>query len=111
MTDGLAEKSGPAGRAESAVHRLGVVSFLNARPLVDALLGRADCVVRPAVPAKLAAMLAEGACDVALLPVVDYYRGRERLAAVSDACIASDGETMTVRVFSRVPPDKLTRLA
>jgi chorismate dehydratase len=29
---------------------------------------------------------------------------------VSDACIASDGETLTVRVFSQVPPDRVRTL-
>lgn len=89
---------------------LGVVSFLNARPLVDALIGRDDVAVLPGVPARLAARLAAGECDAALLPVVDYWKARDRLEPVSDACIASVGETLTVRVYSRVPPDKVTRL-
>ena len=55
-------------------------------------------------------MLDNGACDVALLPIVDYWRGRDRLALVADGCIASDGETLTVRVFSKAPPDKVSRL-
>jgi chorismate dehydratase len=29
---------------------------------------------------------------------------------ISDACIGCDGETMTVRVFSQVPPDRVCRL-
>lgn len=89
---------------------VGAVSFLNARPLVDSLVDREDIVVRPAVPSRLAAMLESGACDAALMPVVDYWRRRDGLQRVSDACIASSGETMTVRVYSRVPPDKLERL-
>lgn len=89
---------------------LGVVSFLNARPLWRTLERRPELTICPAVPSRLAAMLAEGKCDVALLPVVDYWRGRRRLVRVSDACIASDGETMTVRVFSRVAPEQIQRL-
>lgn len=87
--------------------RLGIVSFLNARPLAAGLLDRPGIVLQPAVPSRLAAMLVGGACDVGLLPVVDLYRHRRTLVGVSNACIASDGETLTVRVFSRVPPDQI----
>lgn len=63
--------------------------------------------IRPAVPSKLAAVLQDRSCDAALLPVVDYWKGRDHLRLVSNACIASDGETLTVRVFSRIPPERL----
>lgn len=92
------------------VATLGVVSFLNALPLYAGLEGRPDVVVRPAVPSELHSMLFQPAADVALLPVVDYWQDRRRLQIVSDGCIASHGETMTVRVFSRVPPDRIARL-
>ncbi len=89
---------------------LGVVSYLNALPLYQTLQGRVRVAIRAAVPAKLAELLAAGACDCAMLPVVDYFRRKDVLEPVGDGCIASDGETLTVRVFSRVPPDKVTRL-
>lgn len=89
---------------------LGVVSYLNALPLYSTLIGRERVAIRAAVPAKLAALLAAGECDCAMLPVVDYFRRKAELEPVGDGCIASDGETLTVRVFSRVPPDKVTRL-
>ncbi len=100
----------PQESAPPRIWTLGAVSFLNARPLVDALVDREGIVVRPAVPSRLAAMLESGACDAALMPVVDYWRRRNVLQRVSDACIASSGETMTVRVYSKVPPDKMERL-
>ncbi len=87
--------------------RLGIVSFLNARPLAAGLLDHPGITLHPAVPSRLAEMLVNGACDVGLLPIVDFYRNRRTLVGVSNACIASDGETMTVRVFSRVPPDQI----
>lgn len=89
---------------------LGVVSYLNALPLYSTLIGRERVAICAAVPAKLAELLASGGCDCAMLPVVDYFRRKEELEPVGDGCIASDGETLTVRVFSRVPPDKVTRL-
>ncbi len=98
--------------AESLIqtYTLGVVSYLNARPLYEFLTDREDVVLRPAVPAALGAMLTAGECDAALLPVVDYWRSRESLGLVSDGCIGSDGETMTVRVFSRRPAGEIRRL-
>lgn len=90
--------------------RLGVVSFLNARPLIEGLATepRVSCVF--CVPADLPEQLAGGAVDAALIPLVDVLRGRGRFGIVSDACIACDGETMTVRVFSQVPPDRVDTL-
>lgn len=89
---------------------LGVVSYLNARPLYETLLSNDRFPFRPAVPSALATMLAAGKCTAALLPVVDYWRNRNVLERVSNACIASDGETMTVRVFARRPAEKITHL-
>lgn len=89
---------------------VGVVSFLNARPLIEGLAQRPGWTLRPAVPSALAAMLDEGMIDVGLLPVVDFHRRRDRLRLISDACIASDGETLTVRVFSRCPAEQIERL-
>jgi len=95
---------------QTQTRTLGVVSFLNALPLHATLAGRPDVQIVPAVPSALAEMLLARRCDAALLPVVDYWRHRDRLAPIGDACIASDGETMTVRVFSKVPAEKIRRL-
>lgn len=89
---------------------LGVVSFLNARPLVAGLDERDDLTLLHAVPSALPDLLHRGEVDVALIPVVDLWRSGNRLSIVSDACIATDAETLTVRVFSRVPPDRIERL-
>jgi chorismate dehydratase len=100
----------PPGQTDAGTQTLGVVSFLNALPLHEALGGREDVAIRPAVPSRLREMLMAGECDVALLPIVDTWRRQDRLVLLSDACIASDGETMTVRVFSKLPPDKVEQL-
>jgi chorismate dehydratase len=52
-------------------------------------------------------MLREGIVDAALIPVIDLARGADRWERISDACIGSDGETLTVRVFSRTPPEHM----
>ncbi len=90
--------------------RLGVVSFLNSRPLIYGLTERADVECVFDVPAVLPGRLERGEVDVALVPIVDLLRNPDRYEVVSDACIACDGETMTVRVFSQLPPDRITQL-
>lgn len=64
----------------------------------------------PAVPARLPDWLDSGKVDAALVPIVDVLRSAGRYRVLSDACIGCDGETMTVRVFSQVPPDRIRTL-
>jgi chorismate dehydratase len=92
------------------MQQLGVVSFLNARPLIDGLdeSRGVQCVLD--VPSALPAGLERGDFDAALIPIVDVLRSAGRFRVVSDACIGCDGETMTVRVFSQVPPDRIRTL-
>jgi chorismate dehydratase len=98
------------GQEHALIHRLGVVSFLNSKPLIDGLADRNDVELCFDVPSRLQEALDRGRVDVALVPIVDVLRSEGRLRVVSDACIACDGETMTVRVFSQVPPDRIHTL-
>lgn len=84
-------------------YRLGVVSYLNSRPLIYGLEAAPDFELTLDVPARLPALLDAGRVDAALVPVVDLVRPQRDWVVVSDGCIACDGETFTVRVFSRVP--------
>jgi chorismate dehydratase len=90
--------------------RLGVVSFLNARPLIEGLENAPEFELLYAVPSQLPALLNAGRVDAALTPVIDLARFGRSWEIVSDACIACDGETLTVRVFSRVPPARISVL-
>lgn len=90
--------------------KLGVVSFLNARPLIHGLDRARDVELVLDVPSKLAELVDAGAVDVALVPIVDFAAADRRWQIVSDACIGCDGETLTVRVFSRIPPEQIRRL-
>ena len=94
-----------------AVLKLGVVSFLNARPLIEGLDESQGVQCLFDVPAELPGRLDRGEVDAALIPIVDVLRGQGRYRIVSDACIGCDGETMTVRVFSQVPPDRIRALS
>ena len=90
--------------------RLGVVSYLNAKPLIAGLDRDPDVQLVYEVPARLALLLDEGAVDAALVPVIDLVQEERAWRIVSDACIGCDGETLTVRVFSRVAAESITRL-
>lgn len=103
----LAESPSPPA---AGLRTLGAVAYLNSRPLTAALEGSPRLRLRHAVPAELAGLLDRGSVELAMVPVVDLWRAGDRWQRVSDCCIASEAETLTVRVFSRVPPDRLTRL-
>lgn len=90
--------------------RLGVVSFLNSRPLIAGLADDPLATLTFDVPAALAGRLERGEVDAALVPIIDVLRRADRWRIVSDACIGCDGETMTVRVFAQVPPDRIETL-
>ena len=91
--------------------RLGCVSYLNARPLIDGLGAGDGIELRADVPARLLADLEAGRVDAALCPVIDYHRAGVELAILPAAGgIGSRGRTLTVRLFSRVEVAELTRV-
>ncbi len=85
------------------VRRVGCVSFLNAKPLIQGLENRADLVVRFDVPSRLLGDLEAGEVDMALCPVIDLQRSVQPLRIVPVGGIGCHGKTLTVRLFSRVP--------
>ncbi len=91
--------------------RLGTVCYLNARPLVASLEPRDDVELIFDVPARLGGLLDAGRVDAALVPLADLIRNAGRWRVVSDACIASEAETLTVRVLARKPPHAIRTLA
>jgi len=93
-----------------STYRLGVVSFLNARPLIQGLDRRPDISLLFDVPARLPELLDREEVHSALVPVIDLVQPDRRWKIISNACIGCDGETLTVRVFSRVPPGEIEHL-
>ena len=90
--------------------RVGAVTYLNARPLVFSLARfapQAEIVVD--LPSRLADALAAGQLDVAMIPSIEYAR-RSGYAIISDACIACDGAVRSVKLYSRVPIERLRTL-
>jgi chorismate dehydratase len=91
--------------------RIGAVTYLNTKPLIhdlEELAPEAELVLE--VPSKLSDLLDQGRLDVALIPVIEYFRSG-RYSLVPDIAIASDGPVLSVTLFSRVPWTQLRRVA
>ena len=89
--------------------RVGAVQYLNTRPLVHGLAA-AGVDVRYDLPSRLADRLASGGLDVALVPVIELFRG-PGYRIVSDACIGCRGPVMSVKLLFRTPPGRVATLA
>ncbi|MEX0744465.1 MAG: menaquinone biosynthesis protein [Phycisphaeraceae bacterium] len=83
------------------------MSYLNARPLIEGLDADADLDVRFDVPSGLLADLEAGDVELALCPIVDYHRAKSPLVIVPVGGIGCEGPTLTVRLFSRVPIERI----
>lgn len=91
--------------------RVGCVSFLNTKPLIAGLEDDPRFDLRFAVPSRLADMLADREVDLALCPVFDFFARPGAFERVPAGGIASDGETLTVKLFSRVPLAQVNTVA
>ena len=89
------------------VHSLGCVSFLNSKPLIDSVVGVEGVRVEFAVPAELLGLFEKGLVSAALMSVVDYQASATELLLLPAGMIGSDGPTLTVRIYSRVPAGEI----
>jgi chorismate dehydratase len=87
---------------------LGVVSYLNTLPLIDGLDVLADVNLRQSVPSLLLDELVAGRVDLALCSSIDYQRSPDPLVIVPVGMLGCDGPTLTVRLFSSVPIDRIS---
>ncbi len=91
--------------------RIGAVNYLNTKPLIcdlEELAPEVELVLD--VPSRLADLLAAGELDVALIPVIEYFRAG-CYSIVPDIAIATRGPVLSVTLFSRVPWAKIRRVA
>ncbi len=91
--------------------RIGAVNYLNTKPLVyelDALADGAELILD--YPSRLADDLRAGRLDVALIPIIEYFRAGD-YTLVPDIAIASNGPVLSVTLFSRVPWTEIRRIA
>lgn len=91
--------------------RIGAVRYLNSRPLIEGLkecCPEAELILD--VPSRLADGLARGGLDVALIPSVEAFSDPD-YEVLSDACVATHGPVLSVKLYSRVPPGEIRTLA
>jgi chorismate dehydratase len=93
--------------------RVGAVSYLNAKPLYYRLAEWASGVeLSMDLPSRLASKLASGEFDIALIPSVEYLRGASSgYEILPGFAIAAKGPVRSVKLFSRVPFERIDRLA
>jgi chorismate dehydratase len=119
--------------------RIGAVRYLNSKPLIyrlDELAPHVQLVLD--VPSRLADGLAAGALDVALIPSIEYFRGRvgkgdgsllceapagpfrqktpvpfsnADYSIVPDIAIAAHGPVLSVKLYCRVPMGRVRSVA
>jgi chorismate dehydratase len=89
--------------------RVGAVSYLNTKPLLYGIERSAianDIEVLVDYPSQLAKQLQEGEIDLALLPVAAIPT-IDNAHIISDYGIASDGNVVSVAIFSQVPIEEI----
>jgi chorismate dehydratase len=88
--------------------RIACVRYLNTAPLIEGLDKLAACELVPTVPSRIAGMIERGDVDLGLASVFDA--ARSGLALIPSGMIGSDGPTLTVRLFSKVPLNEIRQL-
>jgi chorismate dehydratase len=83
--------------------RLGVVPYMNAKPLIYGLNQQTDSIeLSFEVPSLLPNMLNNDQIDVAIIPSIEYFRSGN-YAIIPDISISSCGAVDSVKIFSKVP--------
>jgi chorismate dehydratase len=91
--------------------RIGAVSYLNARPLVEEIDARLDRFsIRYDLPSVCARLLHERKIDLGLIPSIEYLRG-DGYRIVPDCAIASNGPVASVAIFTSMPIERVRSIA
>jgi chorismate dehydratase len=90
--------------------KIGAVSYLNTKPLIEYWCGGPGDVLELDLPSRLADRLRDRELDVALIPAVEVFQQPE-LVIVPDACIACCGPVWSVKLLSRVPIPNIKTLS
>lgn len=94
-----------------SVIRLGVVSYLNTRPIIRGLEQFQDLELKQAVPSLLLDQVLGGNVDVGMCSSIDYLRSPVPLRLLRVAPLTCHGETLTVRIFSSIPIEEVRQIA
>ncbi len=91
--------------------RIGVVPYMNAKPLICELSQRTNLVeLTLEVPSLLPGMLNHDHIDVALIPSIEYFRNGN-YTIIPDVSISSTGAVESVKIFSKVPMQDIRTVA
>lgn len=93
--------------------RVGIVNFLNSKPLAWGFLkGHHADLFAPSYhpPSLVARMLGQGNLDIGLIPSIEVQR-IPGLRVLPDLCVASDHEVRSVLMISRVPVEEIRKVA
>lgn len=91
--------------------RIGVVPYLNAKPLIYGLNQQSDLIeLSFEVPSLLPNKLNNDQVDVAIVPSIEYFRNGSYLI-IPDVSISSIGSVESVKIFSRVPIHTIKTIA
>jgi chorismate dehydratase len=91
--------------------RVGAVSYLNSKPLIEGLAERLRSGLSLDYPSRLASALKAGELDVALVPSIEVLQSNGGYEVVSDACVAARGPVRSVKVYFRTPPGEVKTLS
>lgn len=105
----LDRRAAGAEPRQTTRRRLGVVSYLNAMPLVYGLEGDPRFTLLRDVPSVVAELLHSGEIDLGMIPSVEYAAGD--YAIVPGIAIGSRGPVRSVNLYHRGPLDAVRRVA
>lgn len=89
---------------------LGQVDFINCLPInLPIELGKVNinASIVNGVPSELNSKILKGEIDIAPVSSVTYLENKDKLTPIGDLCIASDGHSDSVLLFSQFPIEEL----
>jgi chorismate dehydratase len=102
-------RSGEPHGSGPRVLRLGVVSYLNAAPLVHGLDDDRRFALTRELPSRVAERLHAGEIDLGMIPSIEYARGEYRI--VPEIAITSRGPVRSVCLYLNRPLPDVRRVA
>ncbi len=87
---------------------IAAVQYLNTTPLIQGLDTWSKCNLIKAVPARISHMLNEKTADIGLASIVDAADPKNNFTLIPAGMIGCASKTLTVRLFSSVPPEQIT---
>lgn len=88
--------------------KIAAVQFLNTISLIEGLDTWIGCELIKAIPSRIGQMITTGTADIGLASIVDAADPKNNLTLIPAGMIGCEGPTLTVRLFSAVPPAQIT---